>query len=131
MGRAELVARAQARTEAVNLTDACTIRRRTGETNDPFSGAITPTWAALYSGKCRVQQSLAQADQHDAGEDYQLQLRLILQLPMPVTGLEVGDEVTMTVSQDPDLVGRVFLIRDLFHKTDASARRVGITERTD
>src|SRR4051812_23622455 len=97
------------------MVDACTLRRRTGETTDPTSGVITPTWSALYTGPCRVQQSLAQADQHDAGENYLLQLRLVLQLPVTVTGLEVDDEVTMTVSRDADLVGRVFLVRDLFH----------------
>jgi hypothetical protein len=113
------------------MVDACTIRRRTGETTDPISGAITPTWLALYAGACRVQQSLAQADQHDAGENYQLQLRLVLQLPVTVTGLEVDDEVTVTGSRDADLIGRVFLVRDLFHKTDMTARRVGVTERTD
>jgi hypothetical protein len=48
-----------------------------------------------------------------------------------VTGLEVGDEITITASRDPDLVGRAFLARDLFHKTDLTARRVGVTERTD
>jgi hypothetical protein len=47
-----------------------------------------------------------------------------------VTGLEVGDEVTITASRDPDLIGRAFLVRDLFHKTDASSRRVQLTERT-
>jgi hypothetical protein len=132
MSRTLVIARAQAAAEA-GMVDACTIRRVTGETTVPSSGVVIPAYLVPnpYSGKCRVQQSLAQADQHDAGEDYQLQLRLTVQLPMTVTGLEVGDQVTITASQDGDLVGRTFLIRDLFHKTDASARRVGVTERTD
>lgn len=130
MARAALVARAQAAAEA-GMADACTIRRKTGVTTDDFSGVVTPTWVDLYAGKCRVQHSRPQSEQYDVGEDYQLQLRLILQLPMSVTGLEVGDQVTITASQDPDMVGRVFLTRDLFHKTDASARRVGVTEGTD
>lgn len=130
MSRAAVLARAQA-AALDGMRDTCTIRRETGEATDPFSGVITPTWAALYAGRCRVQQGLAQADQHDTGEDYQLQLRMVLQIPASVTGLKVGDEVTITASQDPDLVGRVFLVRDLMHKTDLSSRRVGITERTD
>jgi hypothetical protein len=130
--RAELIQRARAAAEE-GMVDTCIIRRSTGETTDQASGVVTPTYLSPnpYTGKCRVQQSLAQADQHDAGEDYQLQLRLTLQLPMSVIGAEVGDQVTITASRDPDLVGRAFLIRDLFHKTDASARRIGITERTD
>jgi hypothetical protein len=132
MSRATLVARAQAAAEA-GMADTCTIRRVTGESTDPASAVVTPTYLSPdpYAGRCRVQQSLAQADQHDAGEDYQLRLRLTLQLPMSVTGVQVGDQVTITASRDPDLFGRAFLVRDLFHKTDASARRVGITERTD
>lgn len=130
MQRAALLARAQAAAQA-GMVDTCTIQRRTGETTDENSGVVTPTWDALYSGKCRVKQSIAQADQHDAGENYVLQMRLEVQLPTSVTGLKVGDEITIVTSRDPDLPGRVFLVRDLFHKTDASARRVGVTERTD
>jgi hypothetical protein len=130
MSRAALVARAQAAAEA-GMADTCTIRRQTGQATDDFSGVVTPTWTSLYAGKCRVQHSRPQSEQYDVGENYQLQLRLILQLPMSVTGLEVGDQVTITASQDPDMVGRVFLTRDLFHKTDASARRIGVTEGTD
>jgi hypothetical protein len=131
MSRAALVARAQAAAEA-GMADTCTIRRVTGWTTDLDSGVRTPTYLSpdVYAGKCRVQQGIAQADQHDAGEDYLLQLRLVVQLPMSVVGVKVGDEVTLTASRDPDLVGRPFLVRDLFHKTDASARRVGVTERT-
>jgi hypothetical protein len=115
------------------LRHAQAIRRRIGtKTTDPDSGAVTNNYVAPdpYTGRCRMQQSLAQADQHDAGQDYVLLVRFVLQLPMTVVGVRVGDEVTITASRDPDLVGRVFLVRDLFHKTDASARRVGVTERT-
>jgi len=129
MSRASALARGQAAALA-SMVDACTIRRRTGEATNPDTSVITPTWASLYAGVCRVQQSLAQADQHDVGEDFQLRLRLVVQLPVTVTGLQVNDEITITSSRDADLVGRVFLIRDLFHKTDETARRVGVTERT-
>lgn len=130
MSRASVLARAQAAALA-GMADACTIRRVTGKTTDPDSGVVTLTYATVYTGQCRMQQSIAQAAQHDAGEDYTLLVRFELQLPVSVTGLRVSDEVTITASQDLDLVDRVFLVRDLFHKTDASARRVGVTERTD
>lgn len=129
MSRTALVARAQAAAEA-GMADTCTIRRVTGTSTSTASGVITPTYATLYTGKCRLQQSIAQARQHDVGEDYTLLVRFELQLPMSVTGLRVSDEVAVSASQDPDLVGRMFLVRDLFHKTDASSRRVGVTERT-
>lgn len=133
MSRAAVLARGRAAAEA-GMVDACQIRRVTGRATDPFSGVETPTYLNpdVYAGKCRVQQALAQAQQQDVGQDYLLLLRLEVQLPMTVVGLRVGDEITITASvSDPDLPGRVFLVRDLFHKTDATARRVQCTERTD
>lgn len=112
------------------MVDACTIRRRTGETVDQNSGEITPTYDLVYEGKCRVQQQTATAGAEDAGEAYLLMVRLEVQLPIAVAGIEPDDEVTVTASQDPDLLDRVFTVRDLFHKTDATARRIGVVERT-
>jgi hypothetical protein len=129
MSRASVLGRAQAAALA-GMADACTIRRVTGTVTDDFSGTVTPTYATLYTGKCRVQQRLAQSTQEDTGEDYLQLLRIEVQLPMTVTGLEVSDQIAITASIDADLVGRTFLIRDLFHKTEASARRVQCIERT-
>lgn len=115
------------------MVDTCTVRRRTGETTDPATGVVTPAYLSPnpYTGRCRVQQAQAQAQQYDAGQDYLLLLRLEIQLPMSVVGLQVGDEITITTSvNDADLVGRIFLVHDLAHKTDATARRVQCTERT-
>lgn len=113
------------------MTDACTIRRASGTgTTDPVTGYPTQGYTSLYSGPCRVQQHQATADSKDIGEDQLLLLRLEVQLPMSVTGLEAGDEITITASLDPDLPGRVFRIHDLAHKTEASARRVQCIEKT-
>ncbi len=44
---------------------------------------------------------------------------------------QVGDEIEITASvHDADLLGRVFRIHDLAHKTHATARRVQCVERT-
>lgn len=130
MTRGTVLARGRAAAEQ-GMVDACTIRRVASVTTDPLTGATTPTWTDLYAGKCRVQQHQAQAQREDVAEDHLLLLRLEVQLPMSVTSLEVGDEITMTSSaHDPDLPGRVFLIHDLAHKTEATARRVQCVERT-
>jgi hypothetical protein len=131
MSRALLLARA--RTAALKgMVDACTIRHRAGETTDDDSGVVTPIWEDLYAGPCRVQQSrYSSSTKHDAGQDDITLLALEVHLPMSVVGVEVGDAITMTASlTDPDLPGRVFLVRSLAHKTDASARRVQVIERT-
>ena len=112
------------------MVDTCTIRRRTGESTGP-GGVITPTYDVLYQGKCRFQQPNAQAVEERPGEAFALMLRIELQIPMSVTGLQAEDEVTCdTSAHDPDLPGRVFSVRDLAHKTHATARRIGLQERT-
>jgi hypothetical protein len=131
MSRASVLARGRVAAEA-GMVDTCTIRRRTGTSTDRDTGATIPVYATQYTGKCRVQQATAQAQQAEAGQDHLLLLRLEVQLPMSVTGLEVGDEVTIdTSAHDADLPGRVFTVRDLAHKTHATARRVQVIEKTD
>lgn len=130
MSRASVTARGQLAAEA-GMVDTCTIRRVTGKATDPVSGVVTKTYATLYAGKCRVQQARAEAQQRDVAEDRVLLLRMEVQLPLSATGLRVSDEITVDTSLDADLIGRVLLVRDLFHKTHPTARRVGVTERTD
>jgi hypothetical protein len=131
MSRASALARGQLAAE-LGMVDACTIRRPSGSgTTDPLTGYPTQAYTAVYAGKCRVQQHQASADRQDIGEDSVMLLRLEVQLPMTVTGLKVGDEITMTTSvHDADLPGRVFRIHDLAHKSEATARRVQCVEVT-
>lgn len=130
MSRATALARGRI-FDGLGMADTCTITRVTGRTTDPDTGEVTDTTSTLYSGKCRVQQHQATADRKDVGEDYLLLLRIEVQLPMSVTGLAVGDLITVTASaQDADLVGRVFRIHDLAHKSEATSRRVQCVERT-
>lgn len=133
MSRASALARGRTAAEA-GMIDACTIRRRTGQTSDPVTGAATPTYLSPdpYAGKCRIQQQTALARPHEVGEDHVLIVRFDLQLPVVGTeGLQVADEVTVTASiHDQDLAGRTFLISELAHKSEATARRVGMTEKT-
>ena len=134
MSRASVLARGRAAAEA-GMIDACTIRRRNGETTDPDTGVVTASYLDPdpYVGKCRVQQITGTARPHDVGQDYLLIQRIDVQIPVVGTeGLVVGDEVTITAAvNDQDLVGRTFLVHDLAHKSEATARRVACTERTD
>lgn len=113
------------------MVDACTIRRKTGETTDTDTAQVTPTYSTIYSGKCRFQQRDTGVREQNVAEQVNRMLRVELHLPMAVIGLKVADVVTCTASvRDPDLPGREFLIRDLFHKTDATARRIRLEEFT-
>lgn len=115
------------------MVDTCSIERFTGEVTDPFSGEIVKTSETIYTGKCRFQQPGGgiQAAKVDAGEAQFLLQRSEIQLPVSVVGVDVDDRITCTAAgRDPDLVDRVFLVRDLAYKTDATSRRLQIEERT-
>jgi hypothetical protein len=129
MSRASVLVRGRAAAEA-GMVDACTVARE-GDPVTDANGDVTRPATTLYTGPCRVQQHQASADVKDIGEDNLLLLRVEVQLPMSVTGLDVGDVITMTASAyDPDLPGRAFRIHDLAHKTEATARRVQCVEVT-
>jgi hypothetical protein len=132
MSRASVLFRGRAAAEA-GMGDACTIRREnTSDTTDPVTGVGTRTYTTIYTGKCRVQQQAAIARPHDVGENEVWLVRFDLQLPVATSaGLRVGDQVTITASvNDPDLIGRVFAVNELAHKSEATSRRVGIIEET-
>jgi hypothetical protein len=125
----EAISRARQLAETL-MVDACVITRQTGETTGA-GGVITPTYSTLYTGKCRVQFKPMQGNGADVGEAYLLLVRREVQLPMSVTGLLEGDRITITASAlDPDLVGKVYVVRDVEAKTHLSARRVTVLEVT-
>ncbi|MEU4399777.1 DUF6093 family protein [Micromonospora orduensis] len=130
MSAAAVLVRGRAAAEAL-MVDACVIRRDAGTTYDPDTGYPTESTSEVYVGKCRVQQQSASAGDRDVGEAALLLLRLEVQLPMSVVGVRVDDVVEVTASvHDPDLPGRRFRVRELAHKTHATARRLGVEEVT-
>ncbi len=112
------------------LVDRCTIRRPSGTTTDPDSGQTVPAYTTLYSNQpVRIQARGNWGERKDVGEAGVVELSVEVQLPITVTGVDVGDEVLMTASQhDPALVGRVFRFRDVVSKSHATARRFMGTE---
>jgi hypothetical protein len=131
MSRDALLARGRAAALA-GMSDTCLIRRVVSSVVDAFTGAETPTYSTIYSGGCRIKQARAESVNVEVAGDHLLLLRLEVQLPVTVVGLEVRDQVTITASpHDADLVGRTFLVRDLMHMTDGTSRRIQVVERTD
>lgn len=130
MSRATILAAGRAAAEE-GMVDACTIRRRTGQAEDLDTGVVTPTYATVYSGKCRIQARGHWGEQRDVGQADVVVLTLEVQLPNSVTGLQVADQITIDASvHDPDLPGRVLAVKDLNHKSHATARRPLCTEVT-
>lgn len=114
------------------MVDECTVRRRTGETTDPLTGEVAPTYAVILTGqKCKVQTRGNWGESRDVGEAARVILSLEVHFPITVVALEVRDEITIDAAvHDPDLVGRVLRVKDLHHKSFATARRVMCQEVT-
>jgi hypothetical protein len=130
----KVVVRAQA-AHLKLMVDACTITRKVSEVTDSDTGVVTPTYTTIYTGVCRVKQrsqtGVVGGRPKDVGEAYNLLLAIELQLPNSVPTINAEDRVTITASvHDPDLVGRVFHIRGLSHRTHGSAKRYPCFEIT-
>lgn len=132
MSAATVLARGRAKAESL-MVDACTVKHPTALVTDQETGAVTPTYTTVYTGKCKVQVPSTETTPHttDVGEASVLVGHLELHLPMSVTTVSPNDLVTVTTStQDPDLVGRTFRLRGPSHKTYLTARRIPMIEVT-
>jgi len=112
------------------MVDACVIRRRTGETTDPTTGEVTPTYAQVYSGKCRVQTRNIATQSSNVGQQRVDLFTSELQLPIEVVDVLVNDVVEVTDSLDPALVGHSMRVTNLAYGTHKTARRLPLQEIT-
>lgn len=130
MSASSVLLRGRAAAEAL-MVDTCTIRRVAGQVTDPETGVVTRTYSTVYSGKCKVQQQAGIARPERIAEAEVFVARLELHIPMSVIAVASDDLATITASvHDPDLVDREFHVRELAHKTLATARRYSIVEVT-
>jgi hypothetical protein len=107
------------------MVDACVIDRPTGETLNETTGQMVPTFADVYTGKCRLQDVGTQAGSPNAGEHQFVVVGHVVQLPIDATVYEIGDRVRMTVvTLDPALVGHPFTVTSLATKSHATMRRL-------
>ena len=112
------------------MVDECAITRVTGTVDNP-DGTVTKTTTTVYDGKCRI-QTYDPYERKSAVADVETTIRRdVLQIPMSVTGVATGDEVTVTASQlDSDLIGRVWRVAGPSRKTHMTMRRLYIEEVT-
>lgn len=118
------------RTTAESLMlDTCTVERPGAPVTDPVTGAVTPSLTLIYTGKCKVQQTLAQASNPVAGGHSFTVQDTRWDSPITAGPFAVNDVVTITASAlDAQLVGRKFRVTELFHKSMATAQRVRVEE---
>lgn len=109
------------------MLDTCTITRAgTGDgTFDPETGeTVPPARTSVYSGRCRVRQpNVGEQTPLVAGQEITL-VSAVVAIPWSTTGVEVGDQVAITASADPGLVGRVLSARRVITGSFLSSRRL-------
>lgn len=128
-GRAGLALTRGRRAAEALMVDSCTVRRVSGTSTNTTTGAVTPTYSTVYTGKCKVQQGGAQAGTPEAGDHAFTVQGLQLHLPVGAGPVAVGDVVTVTASaHDAQLVNRQFRVTAEHHKTWATAQRIPIEE---
>lgn len=120
-GRAFLIA---------SLVDACTIKHPTGLSTNTTTGVVTPTYATVYTGPCKLKGADSASGQDIAGAHLAV-LSPEIHVPIEVVGVVEGDLVTITASAfDAENVGRVFRVNGPQRKSFATARRLQCTEVT-
>lgn len=115
------------------MVDTCTVKRLASQVSDPETGVITPTYTTIYTGRCKVQRTSHPTNSRplNVGEAELFAAYIELHLPTSVLGVDSDDFATIDAAPlDADLVGTVFHLRELAHKTFQTARRFGVQEVT-
>lgn len=117
----EVLLRGRAAAES-QMTDACIISRPGEPFTDPDGIVVTPL-VEVYSGKCKVQTTVAQAKSPVAGGHVFTVENLQLHLPVS-TSLNTGDTAIITSSLlDPTLIGLTFRLVELARGSQRTAAR--------
>lgn len=128
MSAVDAVLRGRVAAEA-QMRDSCAVHRPGQPVTDPVTGKVTAPLAPIYSGRCKVQQTISQASNPAAGGHSFTVQGSRVDFPVSVGPLQVSDVVTMTASVlDPQLVGRKFRVVETFHKSGATAQRTRVEE---
>ena len=113
------------------MKDMCEVKRPGASVTDPETGEVTRAGTVVYTGKCRLQQTLAQASNPEAGEHQFTVQGIRWDTPVGAGPFRVGDVVKMTAaSLDAQLVGKVYRVAELFNKSYATSQRCRVEEVT-
>jgi len=112
-----------------DMPDTVTVQHQTGTTTDGETGAVTPTYTTVYTGKAKIKQASPASSPTVVGEASVFVGQLELHVPVAVTGVQPDDLVTVVSSVlDLDLAGRTFQLRGPSHQTYLTARRFPMVE---
>jgi len=142
MSADSVVAAGRVAAEAL-MKDFVVVRRQSGVFTDPDSGDVTPAYVDVYSGICKVQQTIAQSSSPTAGGHQFTVQSARLDIPTWVTGLAVGDVAVasfLDTATYPDgsfpgddvypaaVREMTFRVVELFEKSYATAQRLRVEQ---
>lgn len=114
------------------LVDSCTIASPADpEFDDDLGYETVGVGAAVYSGVCRIRPTGGQERVHLAGEALVTLRTFDLTLPWDTTGVKVGQRATITSSEDPHMIDRVFRVVDVQGGSDGAYRRLIVEDTLD
>ncbi len=108
------------------MTATCTIRAKDGvEVMDPATGAVLhPAGTLRYSGPCRVRPAGRESNVSTAGGGEVFAFDYVVSVPFAVANIAERDELTVTASSDPALVGKVVEVQTMDRGDSITARRL-------
>lgn len=108
--------------------DQCIIERIVSEGTLLPNGLIDPDpRAVIYTGFCAIYPILSRRDRFDElGEGLVFTRQYRVDLPWDESTVQIRDRFTVTASQDPQLVGREFEVRDVVVETNVAVRRLTV-----
>ena len=128
MSAVEALLRGRVAAEAL-MVDSCIIERPGPSVMDPLTGKVKPSYTPVFAGRCKVQQTLAQSSSPEAGGAVYTVQNARLDLPVGAGPVAVDDHVRLvSAASNPDLVGNVYRVKELFEKSWQTAQRVRVEE---
>jgi len=111
------------------MLDTCTVGNPTGAITNETTGVVTVTYTNVYTGRCKVQSTSGTESNPTVGGATFTVLRSEVHVPVGAFTPDDGQVVTITAcALDALLVGRVFRVVSLLHKSQATAYRLGVEE---
>jgi len=110
------------------MLDTCTVTS-TSRTIDQTTGAEIVTSTQAYTGRCKIQSGATQESTPEAGGATFTVQRSEVHFPVGAFVPAIGQVITVTAATlDPLLIGRVFRVVALLHKSAATAYRLAVSE---
>lgn len=108
--------------------DTCIIERIVDEGQLQPNGLIIPSpRATIYIGFCAIYPILSRRDRFDElGEGLTFTRQYRVDLPWTVDDVQIRDRLTMVTSEDLQLIGREFEVRDVVVETNIGLRRLTV-----